>query len=100
MSFDGLFRIQVAVADQIDFGPELQIANEFQNSLLSSFFLYQSIGLTSEATDLGVDDIYIVIDEEMALADDTNDLVDKVAQLFASTRHRRHPHQQILSARL
>lgn len=59
--------------------PELQIATEFQNTLVTSYFLFQSIGLTSEATDLTDDDIYIVIDEEMAVADDTDALVDMVA---------------------
>lgn len=59
--------------------PELQIATEFQNTLVTSYFLFQSVGLTSEATDLTDDDIYIVIDEEMAIADDTDALVDMVA---------------------
>ncbi len=59
--------------------PELQIATEFQNTLITSYFLFQSIGLTSEADNLAEDDIYIVIDEEMAIANDTDALVDMVA---------------------
>ncbi|WIY25038.1 DUF3164 family protein [Parasedimentitalea psychrophila] len=37
MSFDGLFRIQVAVADQIDFGPELQIAKGILDELMTEW---------------------------------------------------------------
>jgi uncharacterized protein (DUF1800 family) len=59
--------------------PELQIATEFQNALLTNYFLFQTLGLTSEADDLDADDIYIVIDEEMALANDTEALVNRVA---------------------
>jgi uncharacterized protein (DUF1800 family) len=59
--------------------PELQIATEFQNTLVTSYFLFQSIGLTSEASNLTDDDIFIVIDEEMAIADDTDALVNRVA---------------------
>ena len=53
-------------------------ANQFvQTSVPGVYkFLFQSIGLTSEATNLTEDDIYIVIDEEMAIADDTDALVE------------------------
>lgn len=59
--------------------PELQISTEFQNTLLTNYFLFQAIGLTSEATGLADDDIFINIDEEIAVADDTNALVNMVA---------------------
>jgi uncharacterized protein (DUF1800 family) len=59
--------------------PELQIATEYQNTLVTNYMLYQAIGLTSEATGLADDDVYINIDEEMAIADDTDALVAMVA---------------------
>lgn len=37
MSFDGLFKVQVQVADHIDFGPELQIAKELIDECLNEW---------------------------------------------------------------
>ena len=59
--------------------PELQIATEYQNTLVTNYFLFQAIGLTSEATGLGADDVYINIDQEMTVAADTDALVAMVA---------------------
>jgi uncharacterized protein (DUF1800 family) len=58
--------------------PELQIANEFQNTLVTNYFLFQCLGLTSASEDLEEDVIYIDIDEELALAADTEALLDMV----------------------
>ncbi|MDH4049295.1 MAG: DUF1800 domain-containing protein [Gammaproteobacteria bacterium] len=59
--------------------PELQIATEFQNTLVTNYLLFQALGLTSEATGLGEDDVFINIDQEMAVAADTDALVSMVA---------------------
>jgi uncharacterized protein (DUF1800 family) len=59
--------------------PELQIATEYQNTLVTNYMLYQAIGLTSASSGLADDDVYINIDEEMAIADDTDALVAMVA---------------------
>ena len=59
--------------------PELEIATEYQNTLVTNYMFYQALALTSEATDLDPDDVYIIIDEEMAIAADTDALVNLVA---------------------
>jgi uncharacterized protein (DUF1800 family) len=59
--------------------PELQIATEYQNTLVTNYMLYQAIGLTSETTGLAEDDVFIDIAEEMAIAADTDALVAMVA---------------------
>lgn len=60
--------------------PELGIASEFQNALVTNYFLFQALGITSEVPGLGPDDVYIDISREMALADDTAALIDLVAE--------------------
>ncbi len=59
--------------------PELQIATEYQNTLVTNYMLYQAIGLTSESTGLAEDDVFIDIGDEMAVAADTDALVTMVA---------------------
>jgi len=59
--------------------PELGISSEYQNTLVTNYLLYQALGLTSEAPNLEADDIYIIIDDEMAIADDADALIDMVA---------------------
>jgi len=67
------------IRDSSLFAPELQISTEYQNTLVTNYFLFQSIGLTSAATGLAEDDVYINIDAEIAVADDTEELVQMVA---------------------
>ncbi|MEL7187081.1 MAG: DUF1800 domain-containing protein [Pseudomonadota bacterium] len=59
--------------------PELQIATEYQNTLITNFMFYQVFALNQTNTDLQDTDIYIDISEEMAIADDTTALIDMVA---------------------
>lgn len=59
--------------------PELQIATEYQNTLVTNFMLFQAIGLTSESTGLAEDDVFIDISKEIAVAADTDALVEMVA---------------------
>ncbi len=58
--------------------PELEIATEFQNTMVTNFFFFQVFGLNSASTDLDEDDIYIDLDEEIALAADIDALIDRV----------------------
>ena len=59
--------------------PELGIATEYQNTLVTNYMFYQAFVLTSEAIDLQPDDVFINIDEELAIAADTDALVSMVA---------------------
>lgn len=59
--------------------PELEIATEYQNTFITNFMLVQTFGLNHTNPDLGDDDIYIDIQEEMDLAADIDGLIDLVA---------------------
>jgi len=59
--------------------PELQIATEFQNTYVTNFWFFQTFGLNQTSPDLEEDDIFIDISEEMAVAADTDALIDMVA---------------------
>jgi hypothetical protein len=60
--------------------PELGISTEFQNTMVTNYMFYQALALTSETPDLEPDNVFINIDDEMAIADDTDALVDMVAR--------------------
>jgi len=59
--------------------PELQIATEYQNTLITNLMLAQAFVNHSENPDLGPDDVFIDIGEEVALAGDADALVARVA---------------------
>lgn len=59
--------------------PELEIADEYQNMFVTSFFFVVSFVWNSENPDLTPNNVYIDIGEEMAIADDTDALIDMVA---------------------
>ena len=59
--------------------PELQIATEFQNTFVTNYFFALTFNWNSEAADPGEDDVLIDISEEIAVADDTDALIDLVA---------------------
>jgi len=62
--------------------PELEIATEYQNTLVTNYMFYQTFLANSENManpELSEDDVLIDIAEEMALADDANALIDRVA---------------------
>ena len=59
--------------------PELQIATEFQNTLVTNYFLFQTFGFNSANPNLADDDIFINIDAELALATDADALIELVA---------------------
>ena len=58
--------------------PELEIATEYQNTFITNYFLLASFVLNSANQDLEPDDVFIDISEEMAIADDTDALIDMV----------------------
>ena len=58
--------------------PELQIATEYQNTLVTNYFFIQAFGLNSAATEIADDDIYIDLSEEIAAAGDAAVLADMV----------------------
>ena len=60
--------------------PEMQISTEYGNTLVTNFFYRQAFVSHSRNGDLDSGDIYIDIEEEVMLADDTDALVDRVAE--------------------
>ncbi|MCB1842718.1 MAG: DUF1800 domain-containing protein [Halioglobus sp.] len=67
------------IRDSSLLAPELQIATEYQNTLLTNYFLFQAIGLTSANNELEDDSVFIDIGDELAIADDADALIDMVA---------------------
>lgn len=66
--------------------PELEIATEYQNTFVTNYFFLTCFGLNSANQNLEEDDVFIDISEEMAIADDTNALIDMVVgKLLAGT---------------
>ena len=59
--------------------PELEIATEYSNTLLTNYMFGQAFGLNHTNEDLNEDDIYINFQEEMDIADDIDALIDMVA---------------------
>ncbi len=60
--------------------PELQIATEYQNTFITNYFFLLAFNWNSAAQNPGEDDVLIDISAEVAVADDTNALIDLVAQ--------------------
>ena len=66
--------------------PELEIATEYQNTFVTNYFFLTCFGLNSANENLEADDVFIDIGEEMAIAGDTNALIDMVvSKLLAGT---------------
>ena len=59
--------------------PELEIATEYTNTLLTNYLFGQVFGLNQTNEDLGEDDIFIDIQEEMDVAADIDALINMVA---------------------
>jgi len=59
--------------------PELQIATEYQNTLVTNYMFFQAFDLTSLSTTLNDDDVFLDVSEEAAIADDADALVALVA---------------------
>jgi hypothetical protein len=65
--------------------PELEIANEYQNTVLTNAFATQALSRNSRSPGVRADDVVIDIGEEIAIAPDTAGLVVTVdRKLLAS----------------
>ncbi len=69
--------------------PEFEIATEYQNTLVTNYMFYQAFSansLSAEEPTFEDDDVFIDIAEELAIADDADALIDRVAEkLLAGT---------------
>jgi uncharacterized protein (DUF1800 family) len=59
--------------------PELEIATEYLNTLFTNYMFLQSFGLNQTNQNLQPDDVYIDFSEEMAIAADTDALINMVS---------------------
>ena len=59
--------------------PELEIATEYQNTFVTGYFFLVTFSWNSENPNLAPDNVFIDISEEIAIADDTDALIDMVA---------------------
>ena len=59
--------------------PELEIATEYQNTLFANYMFYQAFALNHTNDALAEDDVFINFEEEMAIAEDADALIDRVA---------------------
>jgi uncharacterized protein (DUF1800 family) len=59
--------------------PELEIATEYQNTFVTTYFFLITFAWNSENPNLAPDNVYIDISDEVAIAGDTDALVDMVA---------------------
>lgn len=59
--------------------PELQIATEYRNTLITNYFYQQAFRRHSNRANLGSDEVYIDISEELRLAADADALIDRIA---------------------
>ncbi len=66
--------------------PELQIATEYQNTFVTNYFFLLTFDWNSEKVDPGEDEVLIDISEEIAIADDTDALIDLVADKLLAGR--------------
>ena len=67
------------IADAGLAAPELQIATEYRNTLITNYFYVQAFRRHSARDDLRSDEVYINIEEEMALAENPEALIDRIA---------------------
>ncbi len=74
------------IRDAGQVAPELQIATEFQNTLVTNYFFLQAFALNSQSPGLRGRDIFIDIDEEVALAANSDALIDRVADKLLAGR--------------
>lgn len=58
--------------------PELEIATEYQNTFVTNYFFLAAFLQNSASENLGEDDVFIDISDEMAIAGDTDALIDMV----------------------
>lgn len=59
--------------------PELQIATEYQNTLITNYFYQQAFRRHSDRANLRSDEVYIDISEELTLVSDPDALISRIA---------------------
>lgn len=60
--------------------PELQIATEFRNTLVTNYFYTQAFRRHSARDGLRADEVYIAIEDELALAANPDALIERIAE--------------------
>ena len=68
------------ISDSNRVAPEMQLATEYLNTQIANFFWTQALSRTSTATNLGVDIMFISTADEMAIANDSEALINRVAE--------------------
>lgn len=68
------------IADAGRVAPEMQLATEYLNTQIANFFWVQALSRTHTATSLGVDVMFINTSEELAVATDSEALINRVAE--------------------
>ena len=77
--FSPFFAPPGEIRDSSLVAPELEIATEYLNTLLTNYMFFQTFGLNHTNPDLEEDDIYINFQAEMDIAADGDALIDMVA---------------------
>lgn len=78
--FSPFFAPSGEIADAGRVAPEMQIATEYANTQIANFFWVQSLSRTQLATTLNADDMFINTTDELAIAADSEALVNRVAE--------------------
>jgi len=68
------------IADSGRVSPEMQIATEYVNTQIANFYWTQAVSRTHAATNLAADIMYINTSEELAVANDSEGLINRVAE--------------------
>jgi len=68
------------IADAGRVAPELQLATEYLNTQIANFFWTQALSRTQTVTNRAVDLMYINTTEEMGVANDSEALINRVAE--------------------
>ena len=68
------------IADSGRVAPEMQLATEYTNTQIANFFWVQALARTHVSTTLGADIMFINTTEELALANDSEALINRVAE--------------------
>ena len=77
--FSPFFAPPGEIRDSSLVAPELEIATEYLNTLMTNYLFFQTFGLNHTNPDLEDDQIYINLQEEMDAAADIDALIDMVA---------------------
>lgn len=77
--FSPFFAPPGEIRDSSLVAPELEIATEYLNTLITNYMFFQAFGLNHTNPDLQEDDVFIDFQEEMDVASDIDALIDMVA---------------------